>query len=239
VGDVFGSFGALPFPTRIEGQDAAMSDNGSSNGNSAEIQGRIKVLVVDNQPAMRFGIRRVIEDEEGMLVVGEAGNAKEALRLAGETSPDVVVTDLALGGGGGMGFLRELKSLPHAPGVVVHTADNSEEAVFVSRLSGADSFVYKGEEVARLIEAVRDTHSGKRVWFLGEERRNPESPARGNADEPALTPREKEVFRLLVKRYTNAEIADTLSIGLQTTKNHVSSVLRKLGAERRSDILHR
>jgi DNA-binding NarL/FixJ family response regulator len=214
-----------------------MSDNGSSNGNSAEIQGRIKVLVVDDQPTVRFGIRRAIDDEEDMLVVGEAGNTEDALRLIGETRPDVVLTDLTLGGG--MGFLRELKSLPHVPGVVVHTADNSEEAVFVSRLSGADSFVYKGEEVARLLEAVRDTHSGKRVWFLGEEPRNPESPARGNADEPTLTPREKEVFRLLVKRYTNAEIADTLSIGLQTTKNHVSSVLRKLGAERRSDILHR
>jgi DNA-binding NarL/FixJ family response regulator len=217
------------FPTRIEGQDATMSDNGSSNGKSDETQGQIKVLVVDDQPTVRFGIRRAIDDEEDMLVVGEAGNTEDALRLIGETRPDVVLTDLTLGGG--MGFLRELKSLPHVPGVVVHTADNSEEAVFVSRLSGA--------EVARLLEAVRDTHSGKRVWFLGEEPRNPESPARGNADEPTLTPREKEVFRLLVKRYTNAEIADTLSIGLQTTKNHVSSVLRKLGAERRSDILHR
>jgi DNA-binding NarL/FixJ family response regulator len=166
-----------------------MSDYGSSNGKSDEIQGKIKVLVVDDQPATRFGIRRAIEDEEGMLVVGEAGNAEEALRLTGETRPDVVVADLALGGRGGMGFLRELKSLPHAHGVVVHTADNSEEAVFVSRLSGADSFVYKGEEVARLLEAVRDTHSGKRVWFLGEERRNPEPPARGKPDEPALTPR--------------------------------------------------
>jgi DNA-binding NarL/FixJ family response regulator len=216
-----------------------MNANGKSNGKLDEIQQEIKVLVVDNQPATRFGIRRAIDDEEGMLVVGEAGNAEEALRLTGKTRPDVVVTDLALGGGGGMGFLREVKSLPRPPGVVVHTADNSEEAVFVSRLSGADSFVYKCEEVARLLEAVRDTHSGKRVWFLGEERRNPEPLARGNADEPPLTPREKEVFFLLVKRYTNAEIADTLSIGVQTTKNHVSSVLRKLGAQRRSDILHR
>ena len=200
----------------------------------------MNVLVVDEQPTMRFGIRRAIEDEEGMLVVGEAGDAEEALRLAQQTRPDVVVMDLALGGaGGGMRLLRELKSLLHAPGVVVHTAHNSEQDVFSSRLSGADSFVYKGEEVARLLEAVRDTHAGKRVWFLGEERRNHEPPARGDADEPILTPREKEVYRLLVKRYTNAEIANTLFISLQTTKNHVSNILRKLGAEKRSDILYR
>jgi DNA-binding NarL/FixJ family response regulator len=216
-----------------------MISSESSSGNSGEMQGKIKVLEVDEQPAMRFGIRRAIEDEESMLVVGEARDPEEALRLARETRPDVVVTDLTLGGGGGMAFLRDLKSLPHAPGVVVHTADNSEEAVFVSRLSGANSFVYKGEEVARLIEAVKDTHSGKRVWFLGEEQRNSASPTDGGADESLLTRREKEVFRLLTMRYTNAEIADTLSIGVQTTKNHVSSVLRKLGVARRSDILYR
>ncbi|HSL01677.1 MAG TPA: response regulator transcription factor [Rubrobacteraceae bacterium] len=215
-----------------------MRDNESSNGETSETTGQIKVLIVDEQPAMRFGIRRTIE-EEGMLVVGEAGDAEETLRITEETHPDVVVTDLTLGGESRMRFLRDLKSLPRAPSIVIHTAHNSEEAVFASRLSGADSFVHKGEEVARLIEAVKDTHSGKRVWFLGEDHVAPPSHADSGADDTLLTRREKEVFRLLVKRYTNAEISQTLSIGIQTTKNHVSSVLRKLGAARRSDIFHR
>jgi len=171
-----------------------------------------------------------------MLVVGEAGDAEEALRLVAEARPDVIVMDLALGDeGGGAELLRRLKSLPDAPGAVVHTARNSKEDMFTSRLAGADSFVYKGEEPVRLIEAVKETYSGRRVWFLGEERQD--LPARSDVGGPSLTQREEEVFYLLLRRYTNAEIAEELSIGLQTTKNHVSSVLRKLGAERRTDLL--
>jgi DNA-binding NarL/FixJ family response regulator len=211
-----------------------------SNGKVARTsEQRIRVLVVDGYPTTRFGIRRAIEEEEDMLVVGEAGDTDDALRLAQETRPGVIVVDPVLGGEAGMRLLRELKRLTRPPGLVVHTARNSEEDVFSSHMFGADSFVYKGEEISRLIQAVRETHEGKRVWFLGEERGNPGPLSRGDTDSPALTPREKEVFRLLVARYTNAEIANALSIGIQTTKNHVSSVLRKLGAERRSDILHR
>jgi len=200
-----------------------------------EVQ-KIKVLVVDEQPTMRLGVWRAIEAEKDMLPVGEARNAEETLKLVEEIHPDVIVLDLALRGeGSGTKLLRKLKSLPDAPGAVVHTARNSKEDVFLSRLSGADSFVYKGEEPVRLIEAVKETYSGRRVWFLGEERRD--LSARSDVNESSLTQREKEIFFLLLRRYTNAEIAKELSIGLQTTKNHVSSVLRKLGAERRTDLL--
>jgi len=207
-----------------------------NNGDTGELRREIKVLVVDEHPTMRLGASHAIEAEESMLVVGEAGDAEEALRLVAEARPDVIVMDLALGDeGGGAELLRRLKSLPDAPGAVVHTARNSKEDMFTSRLAGADSFVYKGEEPVRLIEAVKETYSGRRVWFLGEERQD--LPARSDVDGPSLTQREEEVFYLLLRRYTNAEIAEELSIGLQTTKNHVSSVLRKLGAERRTDLL--
>jgi len=207
-----------------------------NNGDTGELRREIKVLVVDEHPTMRLGASHAIEAEESMLVVGEAGDAEEALRLVAEARPDVIVMDLALGDeGGGAELLRRLKSLPDAPGAVVHTARNSKEDMFTSRLAGADSFVYKGEEPVRLIEAVKETYSGRRVWFLGEERQD--LPARSDVGGPSLTQREEEVFYLLLRRYTNAEIAEELSIGLQTTKNHVSSVLRKLGAERRTDLL--
>src|SRR5215211_4056968 len=209
-----------------------------NNGDTGELRREIKVLVVDEHPTMRLGASHAIEAEESMLVVGEAGDAEEALRLVAEARPDVIVMDLALGDeGGGAELLRRLKSLPDAPGAVVHTARNSKEDMFTSRLAGADSFVYKGEEPVRLIEAVKETHSGRRVWFLGEERRELHPPtASDDADDPRLTRREKEVFHILLGRYTNDEIAQELSISLQTTKNHVSSVLRKFGAQSRSGL---
>ena len=133
--------------------------------------------------------------------------------------------------------MRSLKSRSEAPGVVVHTAHNSVEDVFTSQLSGADSFVHKGEVTQKLVEAVKETHAGRRVWLLGEGRRNPHPPTVPHGeDDPRLTRREKEVFHLLLGRYTNAEIAQELSISLQTTKNHVSSVLRKLGVQSRSGL---
>ena len=144
-----------------------------NNEDTGELRREIKVLVVDEQPTMRLGVSYAIEAEEGMLVVGEAGDAQEALRLVAEVRPDVVVMDFVLGGeGGGAELLRSLKSRPEAPGVVVHTAHNSVEDVFTSRLSGADSFVYKGEVTQKLVEAVKETHAGRRVWLLGEGRRS-------------------------------------------------------------------
>jgi DNA-binding NarL/FixJ family response regulator len=205
-------------------------------------RGKIRVLVVDEQPTMRLGVRSAVEAEEDMLVVGEVGDVAGALRLVEESRPGVVVTDLVLKDReGGTEFLRRLKAEPAAPGVVVHTAYASEEDVFASRVAGADSFVYKGEGPSKLVEAVRETHAGKRVWFLGRRRQNPDT---GNTDHhppenpgaAILTPREKEVFSLLLQRHTNAEISRELSISLQTAKNHVSSVFRKVGATRRADL---
>lgn len=213
------------------------------NGNTGGIRRQIRVLVVDEEPTMRFGIRSIIETEEDMLPVGEVGDVEEALRLVEESRPDVVVMDLVLRGvEGGIELLRRLKSKLDAPGVVVHTSRNSEEDVFASRVSGADSFVYKGEEPSRIVEAVRETHAGKSVWFLGHRRQNSDTesidrPPHANLGAPLLTSREKEVFSLLIRRYSNAEIARELSIGLQTVKNHVSSVLKKLGAKKRADLL--
>ena len=137
--------------------------------------------------------------------------------------------------------VRRLKSGPEAPSVVVYTARNSEEDIFASRLSGADSFVHKSEGFFSLVEAVRETYVRKRVWLLGRRRNSDtgstDNPQHVNLGKPLLTRREKEIFSLLRRGYTNAEIARELYISLQTAKNHVSSVFRKLGAKKCSDLL--
>lgn len=197
---------------------------------------RVKVLLVDEHPTTRVGLETILEVQEDMQAAGATGNAEEALRLVGEEDPDVVVLDLALDGpGSGLELCREIKALSDPPGVVVHTAQNSEETVISCRISGVDSYVYKGEEPNKLLEAIRETSSGKRVWFLGggEGGPSPDLPANGIY----LTPKEKEIFALLIKRYTNAQISEELSISLQTTKNHVSSILKKFEVASRTDLV--
>lgn len=197
----------------------------------------VKVLVVDEQPIVREGTKAVLEAERDMVFSGEAGSAPEAFDLVTETDPDVVILDLDLKGEeDGLELCRGMKSLPDPPGVVVHTMHNSQEELFSSRISGADSFVHKGEDPGKLLEAIRETHSGKKVWFLGEDNPTPDDPHSSTANNE-LTTKEKQIFNLLVRRLTNSEIAAELSISHQTVKNHVSSVLRKLGASSRTDLL--
>jgi DNA-binding NarL/FixJ family response regulator len=103
-------------------------------------------------------------------------------------------------------------------------------------LSGADGFLHKGEDYTKLPEAVRRTHAGERVWLLGGDVERAEDEVLRSSQEAPLTPRESEVLALVLKRYTNAEISERLSISLQTTKNHVSSIPRKLGKHSRREL---
>jgi two-component system, NarL family, response regulator DevR len=217
-----------------------MDNSNKNNGlSSDEVHRKSKVLVVDEQPTMRLGMRLAIESDERFMVVGEAESAEEASTLVENLHPDVIVIDLALRGkSNGIEVLKDLKSWSNTH-VVVHTSRNSEEDVFLSCLAGADSFVYKGEKTTRLVEAVRETCMGKRVWFLGEERRNPGLTVNSTSDELRLTRREKEVFSLLVSRHTNTEIAQRLYISVQTAKNYVSNIYKKLDAKERAGLSRR
>lgn len=201
----------------------------------------MKVLVVDGQPIVRVGVAAVLEAEEDMAVAGEAEDEQAALTLVWEKDPDVVVLDPDVEGEeGARDLCRRIKSLSEPPGVVAYAARNSGDEVLSWKLSGADSFVHKGEAPEKLIEALRETCSGKGVWFLGrlQEEGAPRGGPRGTPTERALlTPREKEVFELLARRLSNFEIACELSISHQTTKNHVSNVLRKFGVKSRAELL--
>lgn len=197
----------------------------------------MKVLVVDDHPITRVGTRTVLELQEGVEQVSEADNAEEALRLARDTQPDLVVLDLRLkGNDNGIELCREMKSLPIPPLVLIYTAHNSAEEVSSALLAGADGYVHKGVDYTRFSEAIERTCAGDRVWLLGEDRETTESILRSAIDESCLTPREKEVFALVHSRHTNKEISEKLFISLQTTKNHVSSILRKLNRRRRSEL---
>ncbi len=196
----------------------------------------MRILLVDDHPTVRFGLRHLLVSA-GFEVVGEAEDAAGALRLVGELLPDLVLLDLRLGEDSGIEVCREIKALPEAPRVLVFSAHSSVEDVAGATLAGADGYLHKGVGGEELIDAVRRTGAGGRVWLLPSEKEEEAAVRiREASSEARLTPKEKEVFALVLTRRTNAEIAGELYISLYTVKNHVSSILRKLGLKSRREI---
>lgn len=196
----------------------------------------LRVIVVDGHPVMRLGLV-VLLGEAGMHVVSETGDGEEALRIVGEERSDLVVLGLNLAGGvDGVEACRAIKALPDAPYVLVHTAYDFAEDVSSCFLAGADSYLHKRAECDVLLNAARRTAEGERVWSVGGKVGEPGCRIDVTPKGPPLTPREREVLPLVVHRYSNQEIADALNVSLSTVKNHVRSVLSKLGLKSRREL---
>ena len=198
----------------------------------------MRILLVDDHPTLRFGLQLIFGSVPNMEVVGEAGYPAAAVRLVEDLRPDLVTLDLRLEEGSGVEACREIKALPEAPRVLVFTAHTSIEDVAAATLAGADSYLHKGVANEELVKAAERTHAGERVWLMPAAADEEEAGTRlkENSDKARLTPKEKEVFALVLKRRTNAEIAGELYVSLYTVKNHVSSILRKLGLKSRREI---
>lgn len=195
----------------------------------------MRILLVDDHPTVRFGLKHLLASADE--VVGEAENATDAVWLVQDLRPDLVLLDLRLGEDSGIEVCREIKALPGAPRVLVFTAHASVEDIAGATLAGADGYLHKGVAGDKILDAVRRTHAGQRVWLLPAENEDEAADRiRETSGEARLTPKEKEVFALVLKRRTNPEIADELYISLYTVKNHVSSILRKLGLKSRREI---
>jgi DNA-binding NarL/FixJ family response regulator len=198
----------------------------------------VRVLVVDDHPAVRVGLRTLLQQSGGVEIVGETGDAREAVRLAGELGPQLVILDLRLRGEtSGVEACRRIRELPEPPRVLFHSAYNTADDVTAATLAGADGYLHKGAEHPGIVEVARRVHAGERVWAVDVEQSR---TARSRLDEAArgvsLTPREREVLLLMLRRYTNAEIARELYVSLPTVKTHVGSVMRKLGIKRRREL---
>ncbi|SFC98270.1 response regulator [Streptomyces aidingensis] len=195
----------------------------------------VRVMLVEDHPVVRLGLRTVIETQADLRVVAEAASAAEALRLARERRPELVVLALRLEGAfQGAEICRSVKRLPQPPPVLVYTAYNAPEQVTASFFAGADGFLYKGGSSASLLTAIRAVRQGQRVWqpLTGEVPGGP-----GPEAAPALTAREREVLGLMLLHRSNRQIADALHLELSTVKSHVRGVLRKLGIATRRELL--
>jgi DNA-binding NarL/FixJ family response regulator len=196
--------------------------------------GSISVLIVDDHPVVRQGLRVLLEVQDGIEVAGEAGDGPAALALAAEREPDVILLDLKLPGMDGIAVLGELTARYGRSRVLVLTSVTDHASAAAALRAGAAGVLYKDVDPDALVRAIRAVHDGHLLLApeaAGTLLRPASGPARGL---DALTSREREVLAELARGRSNREIARALSVSEKTVKAHVSSVLAKLGVQDRT-----
>jgi DNA-binding NarL/FixJ family response regulator len=194
----------------------------------------IRVLIVDDHPVVRQGLRVLLEVQDGIEVVGEAGDGATALALAAEREPDVILLDLKLPGMDGIAVLTELQARNAPARVLVLTSVTDHAAAAAAVRNGAAGVLYKDVDPDALVRAIRAVHDGHLLLApeaAGTLLYSTSAPARGL---DALTGREREVLAELAQGRSNREIARALHVAEKTVKAHVSSVLAKLGVQDRT-----
>jgi DNA-binding NarL/FixJ family response regulator len=193
----------------------------------------ISVLIVDDHPVVRQGLRVLLEVQEGIQVAGEAGDGPTALKLAAEHDPDVILLDLKLPAMDGLAVLTELRARDTPSKVLVLTSVTDPVAAGRAMREGAAGVLYKDVDPDALVRAIRAVHDGHLLLAPGAAG-TLLRPATWSPGLDALTAREREVLAELARGRSNREIARALNVSEKTVKAHVSSVLAKLGVQDRT-----
>jgi DNA-binding NarL/FixJ family response regulator len=191
----------------------------------------IRVVLADDQALVRAGFRLILGAEEDIEVVGEAGDGEEAVAIAAQTSPDVVLMDIRMPKLDGIEATRRLLGDGARAKVLMLTTFDLDEYVVDAFRAGASGFLLKTAPPHQLVAALRTVHDGDALLAPASTRRLIEAFARDPGEPPALdelTARERDVLRLLARGLTNAEIAAELVVEPSTVKSHVAGVLSKL-----------
>lgn len=199
----------------------------------------VRVLLADDEPLVRGGIRLILDGEPDLEVVAEAGDGAEAVSLARDVRPDVVCMDVRMPGVDGIRATELVLRLPTPPRVLVVTTFEHDDHVLDALQAGASGFLLKRAGADEMAQAVRTVAGGQSLLFPDAVRRLVRSRPRGAGAGVRLTAREREVLILVADGLTNAEIAASLVVGVETVRTHVSSALAKLGARDRTQAVVR
>jgi len=205
------------------------------------------VMLVDDHPLFRQGLRRVLEAQEDIEVIMEVADGEESLRLAKQLVPDVVIMDINLPNKNGLQVTRELKQGAPEIAVIMLTAFHDDEQIFHAIRAGAAAYFPKDVTPRRLVEAIKQVSQGNYViddevldkpeaasWLLQQFDQVAYVDGELNQMFSPLSPREMEILQHIAKGQSNKEVAYELGISRQTVKNHMTSILRKLAVNDRT-----
>jgi NarL family two-component system response regulator LiaR len=194
----------------------------------------IRLLIVDDHSVVREGLRAFLRLQEGIEVVGEAASADDAVSVAATASPDVVLLDLVMPEGDGIGAIRRLLEVAPGVRVLVLTSFADDAQIFAAIAAGAVGYLLKDVDPQALADGIRDVHAGRPALHASVAARLMRRSGSPRPTSDRLTPRERDVLRLVVEGLANKQIAQRLGIGEKTIKTHVSRVLAKLGVTDRT-----
>ena len=203
----------------------------------------LRVLLADDHVVVREGLKRLIDEQPDILVVGEAGDGTTTIQKVQELKPDVIVMDISMPGMNGLVATKKLKEL--RPDIVIVTLTRHADDAYLQELlrAGAAGYVLKQSAPNELIQAIRATAAGGQyldstltarvtAGFIGREGRRVTQPGAAPSD------RESEVLRLIAFGYSNKEIANQLALSVKTVEAHKANAMRKLGLSGRIDIVN-
>lgn len=192
----------------------------------------IRVLVVDDHPVVRQGLRTFIDLQDDLTVVGEAEDGADAVEVAERTCPDVILLDLKMPGTDGVTALRELRRRNNAAKVLIITSFTEPTTVLPAVRAGAAGYVYKDVDPPALAAAIRAVHAGHVLLHPDVVAQLSNHDPRGATE--SLTERESEVLAELARGRSNREISRLFGVSEKTVKTHVSAILRKLAVQDRT-----
>lgn len=204
---------------------------------------RIRILIADDHPVFRYGLRTLLQAEDVFDVVGEATTGQEAIDQAATLHPDIILMDLNMPGLNGIEATRRILATTTQTKVLVLTMFDDDDSVFAAMRAGARGYILKGAEGDETIRAIHAVSGGEAIFsatiaqrlmqYFGE----PQPASSTQQAFPQLTEREREVLALIGRGYTNNAIAEQLVISPKTVRNHVSIIFSKLQIAGRSEAI--
>jgi len=199
--------------------------------------GTTRVFLLDDHEIVRRGLRELLEAEDDLHVVGEAGTAADAVARIPPTRPDVAVLDVRLPDGNGVEVCREVRSRHPEIRCLMLTSFSDDEALFQAIMAGAAGYLLKQVRGTDLVTAIRNVAAGQSLLDPAITAQVLERLRKGNEEDERLahlTPQERNILELIAEGLTNRQIAERVHLAEKTVKNYVSNLLAKLGMERRT-----
>jgi two-component system, NarL family, response regulator DevR len=197
----------------------------------------VRVFLLDDHEIVRRGVRELLDAEDDLEVVGEAGTAEQALARIPPTRPHVAILDVRLPEGNGVEVCREVRSRHPDVACIMLTSFSDDEALLQAIVAGASGYLLKQLRGTDIVDAVRRVARGESLLDTAVARRAAEALRREPEEDERLarlTPQERRILTLISKGFTNRQIADEIHLAEKTVKNYVSNLLSKLGMERRT-----